>query len=377
MSESELLSQAIGLIYDAALDSALWPAALEGIRDFVRGSAANFFWQDVSKQDAGIFHCIGIEQPYLESYFAEYAKINPLYPSAAFLDAGQVFEGDDIVPWSEMTQTRFYKEWMQPQGLTNSLAVNLEKSVTTVAALAVLRREENGPVDRDARRRMTLIVPHMIRGASIGQLIGQRALERSLLTDTLNSLSSAVFLVETDGRIVFTNQTAVRLLSNGHFVREISGGRLVFAEQDAHVIFQRALRAAAGPEQRRTDTNGTAIVLSTQGARRWLAHVLPLTSGGRRDSGLKHSAVAAVFLREAALNIPSPLENLSKSYNLTASETKVLLAAVEVGGVSEIARSLGISEQTVKTHLKRIFGKTGTKRQAELTKLMASFAGSL
>lgn len=372
MVESELLSQAIGLIYDAALDPRLWPMALESVRDFIGGSAANFFWQDVSKQNAGTFYSVGIEKSYLESYFAEFAKINPLYPSAAFLEAGQIFEGDDIVPWQEMVQTRFYKEWMQPQGITGSLAVNLEKSANAVAAFAVIRREEHGPVDQVARRRMSLIVPHMIRGASIGQLIGQQTLERSLLTDALNSLTSAVFLVEASGHIVFSNQPALKLLSDGRLVGEIAGN-LVFADAQAHVIFERAVHAAE-PEPARADTNGTAIVLTTQETRRWLAHVLPLTSGARRNSGLKHSAVAAVFLREAALNIPSPLENLSTSFNLTASETKVLLAAVEVGGVAEMAKSLGVSEQTVKTHLKRVFGKTGTKRQADLAKLIASFA---
>jgi DNA-binding CsgD family transcriptional regulator len=374
MLESESLSMAIGLIYDAALDSRLWPAALESIRDFVGGIAANFFWQDVSRQDAGTFHCVGIEQSYLTSYFSEYAKINPLYPAAAFLDTGQVFEGDDIVPWPEMVQTRFYKEWMQPQAITGSLAVNLEKSATAVAALAVLRCEQNGPIDLDTKRRMNLIVPHMIRGASIGQLIGQRTLERAVLTDAFNSLASAVFLVQASGNIVFSNEPAVKLLTVG-FVKAV-GGILRFAEPEANHFLHQALLSASA-ERAPLDTNGTAIVLNVQESRRWLAHVLPLTSGARRASGLADSTTAAVFLREAALNIPSPIENLSRSYNLTATETKILLAVVEIGGVPKIAASLGVSQQTVKTHLKKVFGKTGTKRQAELVKLMASFASSL
>jgi DNA-binding CsgD family transcriptional regulator len=372
MMELESLSQTVGLIYDAALDPRLWPTALESIREFVGGFAANFFWQDVSEQNAGIFHCVGVEQSYLTSYFSEYAKLNPLYPSAAFIDVGQVFEGSDVVPWREMEQTRFYKEWMQPQGMTNSMAVNLEKSVTTIAALAVLRGAENGPIDLDAKRRMNLLVPHMIRSASIGQLIGQRTQERSLLTDAFNSLSSAVFLVEATGAIAFSNQPAIALLSEKRLVQEASG-KLAFVEPAAQGAFEQALRSAQ-PDRERLDTNGTAIVLSTGEPQRWLAHILPMTSGNRRNSGLTHSAVAAVFLRQAALNIPSPLENLSTSFKLTATETKVLMCAVEMGGVSDMAKSLGVTEGTVKTHLKRIFAKTGKRRQADLAKLMASFA---
>jgi DNA-binding CsgD family transcriptional regulator len=376
LTESELFSRTVGQIYDTALDAGLWPAALADIRDFVGGFAANFFWQDVAEQNAGTFHCVGIEQRYLASYFAEFARINPIYPSAAFLDAGEIFDADDIVPWSEMVQTRFYKEWMQPQGIVGSLAVNLEKSATSVAALAVIRGHESGPVNGEARRRMNLIVPHVMRAASIGHLVGQHSGERAVLTDTLNSLASAVFLVEATGRIVFSNRPAGEILSAGRIVHDV-GGLLRLADPEANRVLEKALRAT-GADQPRFDGIGTAIVLNDERRQqRWLAHVLPLTSGARRDSGLQNSAIAAVFFRQAALSIPTPLENFSKSYKLTASETRVLLAVVDVGGVREIAEALGLSDATVKTHLRRVFEKTGTRRQAELVKLMASFATPL
>jgi DNA-binding CsgD family transcriptional regulator len=54
-----------------------------------------------------------------------------------------------------------------------------------------------------------------------------------------------------------------------------------------------------------------------------------------------------------------------------------LLALFDAGGVSEIAEVLNISEATTKTHLHRLFAKTGTERQADLVKLVAGFAGPL
>jgi DNA-binding CsgD family transcriptional regulator len=49
-------------------------------------------------------------------------------------------------------------------------------------------------------------------------------------------------------------------------------------------------------------------------------------------------------------------------------------AVVQVGGVPEVADALGIGEATVKTHLHRLFGKTDTKRQSDLVKLVAGFS---
>jgi DNA-binding CsgD family transcriptional regulator len=55
----------------------------------------------------------------------------------------------------------------------------------------------------------------------------------------------------------------------------------------------------------------------------------------------------------------------------------VLLAMTQVGGASEVAETLGIAESTVRTHLLRLFAKTGTKRQADLIKLIASYTNPL
>jgi DNA-binding CsgD family transcriptional regulator len=55
----------------------------------------------------------------------------------------------------------------------------------------------------------------------------------------------------------------------------------------------------------------------------------------------------------------------------------VLVAVIEIGGVRETAEALGLSEATVKTHLNRLFNKTGTSRQADLVKVVAGFSSPL
>jgi DNA-binding CsgD family transcriptional regulator len=110
---------------------------------------------------------------------------------------------------------------------------------------------------------------------------------------------------------------------------------------------------------------------------RYVAHVLPLTSGARRRAGMAYAAAAALFVRKAALETPSPPEIIAKTYKLTPTELRVLLALVEVGGAPEVAEALGIAGSTVKTHLARLFEKTGVGRQADLVKLVAGFSNPL
>lgn len=75
--------------------------------------------------------------------------------------------------------------------------------------------------------------------------------------------------------------------------------------------------------------------------------------------------------------MPATPEAIAKAYKLTASELRVLLAIVDVGGVPEVAAALGVAESTIKTHVARLFEKTGTCRQADLVKLVAGFSSLL
>jgi DNA-binding CsgD family transcriptional regulator len=67
-------------------------------------------------------------------------------------------------------------------------------------------------------------------------------------------------------------------------------------------------------------------------------------------------------------------EAIGKMFKLTPTELRVLLAIVEVGGVPEVAAAFGVAETTVRTHVSNLFEKTGTKRQADLVKLVAGYA---
>ena len=155
-----------------------------------------------------------------------------------------------------------------------------------------------------------------------------------------------------------------------------NGGRLAAVDTQA----DRSLRdivAASGSGDAAVGVTGIAVPLTAGDGERHVAHVLPLTSGARRRAGASYAAVAALFVHKAALSTPSPPEVIAKTYRLTPTELRVLLALVEVGGAPEVAEALGIAGTTVKVHLKRLFEKTGVRRQADLVKLVARFASPL
>jgi DNA-binding CsgD family transcriptional regulator len=194
--------------------------------------------------------------------------------------------------------------------------------------------------------------------------------EDAALADALDGITAAFFLVDSMRRPVHANASGRAMLSRGDVVRTI-GDRLTPCNERARKAFSRIFSSAQGGG----GPKFAAVPMPTPDDELWMAHVLPLASGSRRQAG--YSAVAAVFVRRAVLDLATPLATLAETYQLTPGEARVLGAIVEAGGVPEAARALGVSETTVKTHLCHVFDKTGTKRQAELVKLVAGFASPL
>jgi len=194
--------------------------------------------------------------------------------------------------------------------------------------------------------------------------------EAATLADTLDSLGAGMFVVDATGRIVHANASGRTMLQERLVLRSAEG-RLAACEARAAAALKALLAKAAGAGAR-----PMALPLSAGDGRHYVAHLLPLASGAR-PSGTGCHAVATVLVHRAAVETHCPAEVIAELYHLTHGELRVLLAIVEVGGVAETAQALGVAEATVKTHLHRLFGKTGASRQADLVKLVAGFSNPL
>jgi DNA-binding CsgD family transcriptional regulator len=375
MREDERLSLLTGDIYDAALDASLWPGIMEKLAGFIGGAAATLHIRNSLQKSATPFYHSGVNPHYTQLYFDKYVKLDPMSAAYFCLDVGDVISNSEVVPHSELVEMRFYKEWAQPQGFVDNIVTLLDRSATNIAVFAVIRHERHGLTDDGARERMRLIIPHMRRAVLIGNVIDLKATEAAALADTLDGIAPGMFLVDESARIVHANAAGQALLVSGEILRAV-GGRLVAGDAQADQTLL-DIFIAAGSGDTAIGTKGIAVSLSVRDGEPHVAHVLPLTSGARRRAGIAYAAVAAVFVHKAALATPSPPEAIAKTFDLTPGELRVLLAVVTVGGVPETAAELGIAETTVKFHLRRLFEKTGARRQAELVKLVAGFANPI
>lgn len=368
---SELIefSAVVGEIYDAAINPALWQQALASICTYVGGASAVLFWHDAATERSQALYLFNDDPHYTKLYFEKYLPMNPVFPAATFAEAGVVTTTNDFIPQDELEKTRFYKEWIAPQGIVDAIAVNLEKGTTSSSLLNIRTDATYGMADDAARQRLALLVPHLQRAVAIGRLFDQSRATEGALTETLDHVEAAVFLVGPEGAITFSNTPAKAMLRDGRIVREQDNTLRAATPKADHIL--RDIFASAEKGDASVGIRGVAVPLTDTSQEQWFAHVLPLTSGHRKQTGLAHAAVAAVFIRKTAPDAPPPLESIAKLYELTASEVRVLDAVLKVSGIKAMADMLGVSQATVKTHLHNVFRKTGTGRQSDLVKLVA------
>jgi DNA-binding CsgD family transcriptional regulator len=375
MSEIERFSALVGDIYDASLDPAQWSAVFEKACAFIGGSAAHLISHSAVGKTADFYFAANQDPKYIQLYFDKYFRINPIFPAVIFFDVEETHCVPDILPREEFCRTRFFQEFLLPQGYMDGLFANMEKSATGCALFTVFRRMSDGLVDDEMRRRFALVVPHVRRALLIGKVIDLKKVEAAVLADSLDTLVSAMFLVDGAGRIVHANASGHIMVAEANVVRA-PNSRLGATDPAADRALLESFTASSGGDAA-LGRRGIAVPLRARNGERYVANVLPLTSGARRRAGVSYAAVATVFIHKAALDLPSPPEAVAQEFRLTPAELRVLFAVIEVGGVADVAAVLGLSEATVKTHLQRLFQKTGSARQADLVKLVAGYSIAL
>jgi DNA-binding CsgD family transcriptional regulator len=248
----------------------------------------------------------------------------------------------------------------------------LDRTAASAIMFGVFRHERDGFVDDEARHRMRLIAPHIRRAVIIAKILDLKVAETGIFADTLDRIEAGLYLVDEGGRIVHANAAGRAILDAGD-VLYVAARHLAACDPQAHVTL-REIFAAVGRGDAARRTKGIAIPMIGKDGERYIADALPLTSATRRRAGMAYTAVAALFVRKAALTMSSRSEVIAKTFKLTPTELRVLLAIVEIGGVPEVAAALGVAETTIRTHVSRLLAKTGATRQADLVKLVAGYA---
>jgi DNA-binding CsgD family transcriptional regulator/PAS domain-containing protein len=367
--QANRFSSLLGEIYDAAVDPALRSGALEQVSHFVGGCAATILSRDSARLSIEIHQHFGTESRFRQLYRDRYVELDPLIDRHLTHAAEQTIGVTDVMPHADFLATSFYREWVEPQGAIDLATIALEKSAARTTILQVLRHRSRGTVDEPMRERMRLLAPHLQRSRIMGRQIRARSHTVDDLADVLDGLSTAVCLLDADGRVMHANAACRRLFADANLLALV-GERIVARNTQVDKIFRGLCEIDPDSGALSVARRQIELATSVEG-QHYLLQAFPL----KRDHSLSRDVAAtALFVQKVSTTPWLAADAIAAAFRLTPSELRVLMAIVEIGGVPDIAAKLGIAETTVKTHLGRLFEKTGAGRQADLVKIAAGFA---
>jgi DNA-binding CsgD family transcriptional regulator len=184
----------------------------------------------------------------------------------------------------------------------------------------------------------------------------------------LDLLLVSIVLADHEARILYANRRAKALLAEGRTLRNCMG-RLSAANSKCAAELRRAIVQASMGDVPSGNCGGVPVPLSLEDRPELTAWVLPL----QRASRAGRQRQAAIFLQEKRETFSRTL--FARRFGATPAEMRILDLLLKGLTTGEIADTLNISFNTVRTHLKALFAKTDTCRQTDLVRLAASTVG--
>jgi len=197
-------------------------------------------------------------------------------------------------------------------------------------------------------------------------------IERQLLIAVLDYLSVATIITRASRRVVASNESATRVLHRGDGL-ECHGQTVRAMHPEADQALGKLIERACGESHVRRGCVGVATIPRNTGRPAYRACVVPLRA---RRHDVEASA-AGLFVIDPDMSSVLSGDVLRAVFSLSPSELRVVHGLMQGMNPAEIAKSHCISTHTARTHLRNIFAKTGTRRQADLLRVISSIVGGL
>ncbi len=371
MAEQQDIDGAIEHIYSAAADPAAWQQALDAINALYPGGCTALLHHDAAAGSGTCARFSGWDTAAIRSYNAYYGARNPRFAGLERWPVGVAATAESMFDHAELLKTEFYNDFLRPLDLPDGLGVTLAQDHARFVRFSVLYPEATG---REQDRNVAVLqrlTPHLQRAMQLNRQLQQAHVRWQAAEATLNGIVHGVFIVDGQGRILFTNRAADRILREKDGLDLGRDGVLRPAAGDGAEL-ARKIRALAQPLDAapgEVAPEHVALVRRRSERRPYSLLILPL----RIPEGpfVAAGGLAAIFVFDPEARRRPALEPLARSFDLTRAETRLLGVLLEGCGLVDAATLLRISPHTAKTHLRHLFEKMQCSRQAEIVQVAA------
>jgi len=296
----------------------------------------------------------------IQDYIDRYLEIDPFVN----LPEGQVTALYDYVGQSVIDRSPDVKAWLASVDASHILGVDLRIGSGFEARLRLSRAPGGPPFTPEERRWVAKIVPHLRQALELYQKFESARSERAVMLDTTEQFAIGTILLDADFKVVKLNEVAASILAEDDGLR-IAGERIALAEAARNREFRSVLAEVRAGQS----TVRRLITIERLSDRPELTAVIqPVPVHAFMQSA--SNPVIAIFLTDPSRSRVIEGAVVSKLFALTPTEGNIAAGLANGLSVSELARRMEISENTVRAHLRSIFPKIGIKRQTQLVNII-------
>lgn len=288
------------------------------------------------------------------------ARCNPRPQLGLTIAPGNFLRDLDLMSREDLAKDPLRVELLEPIGLPWEMGAAFLEPAGSVLVFSQLSSAEDGPFTPEAVARMNALKGDLARAAFLSARLAFRQAQTMVESLALVGLPGTV--IGDRGNVVAVNEPMAQLAPR---VRIGARDRLHMADPDAQALLSAVLlQIGTG---RAAFVQSFPIVASAD-APPLVLHVIPIKRNARD-----------VFTRSSALLVftpvgqvgPPDMRVLCGLFDLTRVEARVAQELTRGHSLDEVAAILGSRVQTVRTHLKAIFRKTGVNRQSQLVLLLS------
>ena len=363
--------ESIEKIYEAAPDPAQWPRALTAIANCFGDVGALLIWV----KDDGTFRTI-VSPSLVEGqkdYEANGWTLRDIRARRSvergYFFSGEPFTDRHICSDEEIRSHPCYAEFLARHnlGFVAAIAVSPDPHVGVLLCIQRNAKAKSAFTDGELNL-LRRIGPHIEKSLRLSIRLLDAELTNVSLGDALARVGVGVFTLDSLGRIVFSNPTGDLLI--GAEIR-VDDGRLRVGFGDTKREFDDQLSGVLEADRiDRRDAPKPILLERAQTHSRLVVYLIPIAENTAKTDHFLTRARAIVLTIESKANEPPDPAIVRDILGLTLGEARI--AAIVGSGIQprEAAKRLGISEETARNVLKRVFAKVGVSRQSELVALL-------
>ncbi|WP_157976565.1 helix-turn-helix transcriptional regulator [Parahaliea mediterranea] len=362
------------LAYDGSSGPEPWKAFVECFRDVLEARDASIVIQQVPGDNA---------LPRENRYLLVTSDTSP-HLTREYLDS--VMEANivmalpqpqpttirDILPDELFLGSRLYQDFLEPVDIKHLMGMDIYRSDSLCIKLSVERSGSQEAFSEDDKAIFRMIAPHLQRALRFRSEVDGGLQLQTFYEHILDKMEVGVLLLDEQGKVISSNGSARALLKQGSCLK-IANGRLVTVEPSDCGRLRDAFNLAASASKTQCRAQpGVCIGLRNGDDGSVIEAVVKPYLGEEFATRGNRPSVAVFLHANQPSGAPVDSEILTDVYGFTRKEAAVAALIGAGHSLNQVADDLSVSVNTVKTHLRGIYEKTGFHRQSQVVALLSN-----